>query len=692
MTLHPAGVIDANALVSTLFKRAGNGELSLADVVQVAEGMIAAGQTAVGVELYKTWIAFNADHPLQHLVSFNFSIALRQTGDTAGAINALIACLKTAPDFGPAHLNLGGAFEQCGKTDAAIRQWRSYVEAAKDITPDRVAHKLMALKHIGRVCENTERPAEAERTLWQAIELRPDKPEAAQHWIAIRQRLCVWPTLAESEHVNRRHLVDAMSPMSLACHADDPMFQLAKAYRYCRSFVGRPDLSGFVRNGVRKIVGTGERLRVGYVSSDLRDHAVGFALAEVLEWRDAARVETFAYYIGESRHNDATQDRLKKSFDHWTDLAGLTDRQAAARIVEDRVDILIDVNGYTKHARTAIFAYRPAPVIVNWCGYPGTMGSPWHNYVIADARIAPPGHAIYFSEKVLHIACNQPVDRKRAIESVKPTRAEAGLPEDAFVYASFNGMQKITARCFSRWMTILSQVPGSVLWLLSGDEEAHERLRAAAAAEQIAPERLIFAAKAPNPQHLARIALADLFLDTAPYGAHSTAADALTMGLPVLTTPGRSFASRFCGSVVAAAGLPDLVCATPDDYVRRAIAFGHDRAALAAVRDRLQAARESCALRDVPALARRLEELFWGMQAEAERGETPSPDLSNLDVYYEIGAELDLENIETLDDEAYRALYQEKLTEWQALAPIAADRRLWTSRDRQSTPATEPTE
>jgi predicted O-linked N-acetylglucosamine transferase (SPINDLY family) len=238
-------------------------------------------------------------------------------------------------------------------------------------------------------------------------------------------------------------------------------------------------------------------------------------------------------------------------------------------------------------------------------------------------------------------------------------------------------MQKLTANVFARWMTILREVPGGVLWLLTGDDATNQRLRAAAAAQGVGPERLIFAQKAANPHHLARIALADLFLDTTPYGAHSTAADALTVGLPILTPEGRSFAARFCGSVVSAAGLPDLICATPEEYVRRAIEFGRDRARLAPYREHLRLNRDASVLRDIPGLTRRLEELYWQMQGERERGETPVPDLTNLDVYYEIGAELDLENIELLDARAYRALYAERLAAWNDYAALAPDRRFW---------------
>jgi predicted O-linked N-acetylglucosamine transferase (SPINDLY family) len=313
------------------------------------------------------------------------------------------------------------------------------------------------------------------------------------------------------------------------------------------------------------------------------------------------------------------------------------------------------------------------------------MGSPHHHYLIADAFIVPPENEIYYSEKVMRIPCNQPIDRKRIIAPRAPTRAEAGLPEDAFVFASFNGMQKVTPRCFARWMSILSQTPGSVLWLLTGSDSANDHLRAAAAQQGVDPTRIVFAPKAPNPQHLARIALADLFLDTLPYGAHSTAADALTMGLPILTVAGKSFASRFCASVVAAAGLGDLICSNVEEYVRRAVSFGNAPGSLRRHAERLRRERASSVLCDVPRLVNTLEDCFWQMQAERERGQTPTPDLANLDVYYDIGAELDLESMETLEGSAYRELYRERLAELHALSPVAADARLWNGERR--TPA-----
>jgi len=652
-------------------------QLSLMDLLSVAETLAAAGQKEAASDLYKTWVAFNDSNPTIHLAYFNYAVILGQLGDRAGAIQALRTCIRIDPNFAPAHINLGRALEDSGQIGAAVEQWWKYAEATKQLDAETIGHRHMVLQNIGRVLEVAGKLPEAEASLLQAFELKPELPEAGQHWASLRQKQCKWPVLAPSSHVSMRKMLDSVSSLTLSCYADDPMFQLAKAYRYGKTVIGtRPDLSKFPRKQARKKVGTGQRLRVGYLSSDLRDHAVGFALCEVLELHDRDSVEIFAYYCGNVRKTDSTQARIKAAVHTWRDLHGLDDASAASLIIADEIDILIDVNGYTKDARTRIFAYRPAPVIVSFCGYPGSMGSPFHQYLISDAHMIPPENEIYYSEKVLRIACDQPIDRKRLIAD-RPSRADVGLPEDAFVYASFNGMQKITAPCFARWMAILSATPGSVLWLLTGDEDVNQRLRDVAERSGVSSSRLIFAPKATNPEHIARIGVADLFLDTFPYGAHSTAADAITSGLPVLTMPGKTFAARFCGSIVNAAGVPEMLCSSPDDYVARAIGFERDRTSLLKVRKSIARQRETSTLRDIPGLAKRLEELFWQMQGECERGETPVPDLSNLDIYYEVGAEVVLENIEFEDEESYRNRYLKKLAQWHDYAPIPYDNRLW---------------
>jgi predicted O-linked N-acetylglucosamine transferase (SPINDLY family) len=300
-------------------------------------------------------------------------------------------------------------------------------------------------------------------------------------------------------------------------------------------------------------------LRVGYLSSDMREHAVGYLAAELFELHDRARVEVFAYYCGQERE-DSMKARYRAAAHHWTDISALNDRDAAAIMVRDGIDILVDVNGYTKDGRPKLFAYRPAPCIVNWLGFPGTMGSPHHHYIIADDFIIPEGDEKFYSEKVMRIPCYQPNDRRREVSDVTLSRAEAGLPEKGFVFCAFNGPHKITPGVFAIWMDILRAVPASVLWVLCAEESTQDRLRHHALAEGIDPQRLVFAGRMPNALHLARYRLADLFLDTAPYGAHTTASDALWMGVPVLTCPGLSFAARVCGSLVRAAGVPELIC------------------------------------------------------------------------------------------------------------------------------------
>lgn len=667
-----APAMEAEAILKDVFQRARTEGLSLGELVQVAEKLNGAGLRDQALQLYRIWIAFNQDNPLVHLAGFNYGVLLNNSGDHIAAVQAFQASLASNPTFAPSRINLGRTLEDEGLIKKAVSQWRELVSQTEDITPERLGFKVMALKHIGRVLETAGQLEEAEAALWQAIELDPSKTDAGQHWLALRQQQCKWPIVSPSNYVTSRQLIDSMSPMTIACYADDPLFQYAKAFRYNKTLVGRPDTKSFKRKPVRKKVGTNQRLRIGYVSSDLREHAVGFALCEVFELHDKQNVEVFAYYCGMPRTNDKTHERIRSAVHTWRNINPMTDAEAAAKIVEDEIDILIDVNGYTKEARAGIFAYRPAPVIVNFCGYPGTLASPFHQYLITDNYIVPPERELYYSEKIMRIACEQPVDRKREIAE-RPARDVYGLPEDAFVFVCFNGTQKVTEACFTRWMDILKATPGSILWLLGDKPAVQERLQDLAEKQGVARERIIFAPKVPNPHHLARIGLADLFLDTFPYGAHSTAADAITMGVPVLTVPGKSFASRFCASIVSAAGIPELICDSADDYVAAAIAVAQNPDALTALKMTLAEKCDTCALRDMPGLARRLEEIYWEMQQDAENGQLPVPKLHNLEAYYEIGAELIQRNIEFQSDEAYQKHYIAKLTELQTYQPLVPD-------------------
>jgi predicted O-linked N-acetylglucosamine transferase (SPINDLY family) len=672
MTAQAVELNPATELFNDSVKRAVSRQLSVVELFNSTAALGSHGQKQLVIELYKTWIAYNADNNLLYAVYYNYGVALMDVRDLAGAINALRECVRLKPDFHASYINLGRALEDSGQGGQAVAQWLALVNNLPSVNGDSVAHKITALQQIARVLEAANSDSAAEDALKQSLDINANQVEATQHWISLRQRQCKWPVIAEWERVSRKDLVKGISSLSLANLADDPMFQLAKAYNYAKKSIGMPKPASRPQSNRRDA----DRLRIGYVSSDLRDHAVGFAMTDVMETHDHANFEIFSYYCGINR-TDATQQRIMKAVDHWTDINPLNDDQAAAKIAADGIDILIDLNGYTKDARTKVFARRPAPIAVNWFGYPGTMASPYHHYLIADSHVIPEDHEIFYSEKVVRLPCYQPNDRKRVVAEQRPTRAQAGLPDDAFVYCSLNGMQKITPRIFQRWMTIIGQVPGSVLWILSGTTEINDRLRKAAGDHGVSAERLVFAEKMANPEHLARYPLADLFLDSLPYGAHTTAADSLWMNVPILTLPGRSFASRVCASLVRAAGVSELICASPEDYVARAVEFGHAREKLTAIKAKLAAGRDSCLLFDTPRLVRQLEDLYRQMWSEFKNGALPVPDLRNLEIYHEIGIGLALEDIELLSDEAYRAFYREKLADWDGVYPITPDARLW---------------
>ncbi|WP_246725151.1 glycosyl transferase [Beijerinckia sp. L45] len=647
--------------------------IAIGQLFALAEQYKAAGHKAASVELYKSWIAYHPDDPFLYAAYFNYGTTLNDLKDRFGAINAFRDSARLKPDFYQAHLSLGLTLEQIGRKGEAITEWLGVASALALVNGETVAHRIYALEQIGRVLESLDRDGPAEDALRQRLELGTDD-KVIQHWIALRMRQCKWPVLTETDRMKRRSLLSGISPLSLAAFADDPMFQLATAYRYNKALIGAQ--KGARRWAVPGMSSPDRKLRIGYVSSDLREHAVGFSMADVLALHDRDRFEIYAYYCG-IENDDSTKLRIKASVDQWFDIDALSDEQVCLQIEADAIDILIDLNGYTKGARTRVFALRPAPIAVNWFGYPCTMGSPYHHYIIADAQVVPPDAERFYSETVVRLPCYQPNDRNRVVSSRKPTRAEEGLPETGFVFCCLNGLQKLTEITFGRWMIILAAVPDSVLWLLGGTPDTQERLRGLAAGAGIAPERLVFAGKIANPDHLARYALADLFLDNLPYGAHTTAADALWMGLPVLTVAGRSFASRVCSSLVSAAGLGDLICPNPDIYMARAIALGRTPDAIQTLKARLAAQRDSCLLFDTPRLVAHLEDLYRQMWSAFERGALPSPELANLDTYHAIGTSLDIESVELLSDEAYRALYAEKLADWDATYPIRPDTRLW---------------
>jgi predicted O-linked N-acetylglucosamine transferase (SPINDLY family) len=656
------------------------GDLSLSQLITSATGLVEAGQGDLAQQLYKVWVGFNPENPQIYVAHFNCGCLQNQMGDAAGATVSLGLAIASNPDFLPAYINLGGILERSEGANRAIELWMEGINRLTAVTGPSVNYKIAALKQLARVRGDGHQHDVAEAALQECLTLNPDQRDVLEQLTAVRLIQCKWPVAQPLENVGRQALVSSIHPLSMAAYTDDPLLQLAASSRYVERAVEEGTLPPATDRRHAPVDLTGRRLRIGYVSSDLREHAVGYLMSELLELHDRAKVEVFAYYCG-IPSTDGLNTRAKAAVEHWRDIRDLSDEQAARQIEADGIDILVDVNGHTRDARTAVFARRPAPIQVNWLGYPGTMGSPYHHYMIADDFIVPPEFEIYCSERVVRLPCYQPNDRKRVTAALRPTRAQVGLPDDAMVFCSFNGTQKITRFTYDRWLEILRRTPGSVLWMLETSAAGHARLLAYAVQQGLDPARIILAPKLQNALHLARYPLADLFLDTSPYGAHTTASDALWMGVPLITVAGRSFASRVCGSLVTAAGLGELVCDTPEAFVERAVALGNDRPALEALKARLEAGRDTCDLFNMDKLAASLEGLYAGMALDYQQGRLPRPDLTNLDVYLAIGAEEDHEARETGAIEDYRGLYRDRLKARHRARPIPPDARFWSAED-----------
>lgn len=367
-----------------------------------------------------------------------------------------------------------------------------------------------------------------------------------------------------------------------------------------------------------------ERIRIAYISTDYRDHVLGGAMVGCFEHHDRTRFETFALSIGEDDGSELRR-RLESAFEHFIDVRNLSDGEIAKKIRELEIDIAIDQNGYSGAGRSGILASRPAPVQVNYLAYPGTMGAPFIDYLIADETLVPNENRIFYQEQVVHLPhCYLPYDRKRTIAARAPSRADEGLPETGFVFVCNNGAHKIGPEDFGVWMRLLAEVEGSVLWLRSMNPWAMSNLRREARAAGIAPERLVFATRAPRIEdHLARLRLADLLLDTLPYNAHATASDALWAGVPVLTRLGGTFPARVAASALYAAGLPELVTSSRAQYEALALALAREPARLAAVKAKLAHNRDTAPLFDTEGFTRHLETAYAVMWERSQQGLPP---------------------------------------------------------------------
>lgn len=363
-----------------------------------------------------------------------------------------------------------------------------------------------------------------------------------------------------------------------------------------------------------------ERLRLGYLSGELSISANALCMAGVFEAHDRNSFEVIAFDNGVD-DGSALRARIVASLDELVPVSAMNDRQLATAIADRGIDILVNLNGFFGNDRSAAFRHQPAPIQVNYLGCPGTMGAPFMDYIVADTTVIPSDEARFYDEKIAWLPDSYyPTDRARPISQRVLSRQECGLPADGFVFCCFNASHKILPDTFSRWMRILTRVPDSVLWLIDSNPAATRNLRAQAMKCGVDSRRLVFARHAPPPDHLARHRCANLFLDTLPYNAHTTAIDALWSGVPVLTCRGDTFPGRVAASMLAAVGLHDLVMRTPDEYERRAVELASDQRALARLRARLAENRLTAPLFDTAAFTRHLESAYCTMIDRYRRG------------------------------------------------------------------------
>jgi predicted O-linked N-acetylglucosamine transferase (SPINDLY family) len=473
---------------------------------------------------------------------------------------------------------------------------------------------------LGNICTRLGRQREAIDHLRHALVLAPHSAEASRSLIMALTEACDWSGVREWLQGFAR-LQQVAPPEVWAAHLPPTVclglpfsaaFQRALAEALALRLLSSAGF-GSIRLNQRRTEG-GERIRIGYLSSDFRNHPVAHLSSRLYGLHDRARFEVFAYSLGPDDGSDYRQ-RIREDCDHFVDLAGRTSPDISRRIVQDHIDILVDLMGYTANAATEVFARRSAPIQVNFLGYAGTMGADFMDYIIVDSVVAPSGSEAWFAERPVRLPGSYLInDDAQPIHERTPSRGECSLPEEGFVYCCFNKNQKIEPEIFDAWMRILRAVPDSVLWLSHSGDLCSENLRLEAERRGVPGARLVFARKlAAKPEHLARHRVADLFLDTHYFNAHTTACDALWAGLPVLTWPGDTFASRVAASLLHAVGLPELVATSLDQYVENAVDLASEPDRLGALRRRL-ADQRSCSALFAPAdYARKLERAYLEM-------------------------------------------------------------------------------
>ncbi len=571
----------------------------------------AMGLRDMAIAAYHQALAIKPDYADAH---YNLATIYEAVGEHLPALGFYLRSVALRPDHAPSWARLGWLYTRRRNYDSAIDAF----ERALRHDPAEVS----ALEGLGESKRQTGQLALAIASYERALALAPEREDLRVALESARALAGDWSTHDALEAVCGVGLSGQnVHNFPLLGIDPDPARALVRARTAAAAIAAEV---GEVAPLTVPAQAADGRIRVGYFSADFHNHATMYLMQGTFREHDRTRFAIHAYSYGANQSGDRRQ-ALQGAVDSFTDVLEMSDAAIMALAREHALDLAVDLKGYTADARTRLFARRLAPVQAQWLGYPGTLGADFIDYIVADRVVIPEQERAHYSEAVIRLPGSyQPNDNQRVIAPIASTRAQHGLPETGLVFCSFNQVWKISPKEFDVWMDLLREVPGSVLWLFRSNPLAGSNLRHEAAARGVAPERLVLAEHLPHAEHLARLRHADLFLDCFTYNAHTTASDALWAGVPVLTCAGRAFPARVATSLLVAAGLPELVTTTPEDYARLALALAADAPRLADLRARLAAQRETCALFDTRAHTRTIEAAWTAIVERARAGLAPA--------------------------------------------------------------------
>lgn len=571
------------------------------------------GRNKEAVLTYDAALALDPDQPK---ILNDKAASLLELGEPEDAMICCRRALEIQPDHFDAFYNLGMAFKYLKQYSDALLAFNTIIETQPEYAD--------AYWNRGLVLEQMNRITEAHQDFDQAIKKSPETPFRQGISFHSKRKYCVWKN-HQMEWQALLNLLDqgkkAGEPFGLMASPAHPKHLKMSAEQW---FSSTKDIQSRIQHRVF-LPKKHNKLRIAYFSSDFRLHPVSILAAQMFESHNRDLFETYAFSILPDAKNDLMRTRLEKAFDHFIDVGKLTDSEIADLALQHELDIAIDLNGITSDCRLGIFACRIAPIQAGYLGFPGTVSADLLDYLIADPYVIPDGFEKYYGEKIVRLPHTYMVnDTTREITQGKHTRKDFNLPEDGFVFCSFNNSFKISPEVFDIWMWLLQQVPESVLWLPEGKPLTRENLRREAEIRGISADRLVFAPLMENiSDHLGRLSLANLFLDCFDYNAHTTTIDALWAGLPVLTCPTESFSGRVAGSILNAVGLPELIATSKEEYGEIALALARSPEKLFDIRHKLAKNKETYPLFKTDLFARHLEDAFLSMWSRHEQGLPP---------------------------------------------------------------------